>query len=488
MLTDVVSSASAYNAKVRCSRRPVSKKYQPRSKSLPTTLRIIVYASVLVCVYSTSSKIVFGVASILRTQAPESEPRDLSVWNIDPKVFGAFYRKRGGTSVKWGTVEWRRVHDTLVWERRLTETSLGISNRLREYKTCSNQSIVLVSSDGNLIMNDNEVFQREDVSQKLRTKTRRDEVLFPLPHNSLLKVPEKDAHKPTLATLNEKLLSSSKSKLVNSSWIVAHLKDANVPMNHVAVNVGCNDGKTIDPVYELLELGWKALCIEPDPQLAATARSNLEQFAQNAIIHEGFLGVDNIADIFEQHDILYREAGDIDIIKLDIDSFDAYLMDRVLEVTRPKLFQIEYNVRFPPPVSFNTDYPNQYTFKGDYSCRKFGTSLEFLNVIVGKKHGYVPIYGEVNDVWFVDRQYLHVFGQPPNTTDLYRSSTLTEDWIDKLDFFFGRPNLDRAELATVLGDAVQAVKVISNWMLETPDEDVCHPGNEWAFGVTIPDI
>ena len=171
-------------------------------------------------------------------------------------------------------------------------------------------------------------------------------------------------------------------------------------------------------------------------------------------------------------------------------SLVRYLMDRILTVTRPKVFQIEFNVRFPPPVHFNIDFPNSYTFRGDHYCRKFGSSLSFLDKIVAKKHGYVGIYGEVNDVWFIDRKYLHVFGRPPATTaQLYCANTLATDeaWIDDFSFFFGEPNKDRAALASVLGDAKRAVEQITAWMETIPDDARCSSGPHWAFGVTVPD-
>ena len=44
---------------------------------------------------------------------------------------------------------------------------------------------------------------------------------------------------------------------------------------------------------------------------------------------------------------------------------------------------------------------------------QFGTSLEFFDRMVARKHGYVAIYGEVNDVWFVDRQYVNMVMMVP---------------------------------------------------------------------------
>jgi hypothetical protein len=414
-------------------------------------------------------------------------------WVRDPTVFGSLYREPvgGGQRVKWGTTIWAKVEQ--VTSQPATRVTAAFPaervSPLQAFRTKDGSKVVIVSGDGEMILVDGVAYQRQDVP--LATRVHKAKALgLALPVPAILpKVSAADAHRALLAQVNRSggAAFGAKSRLVNSTWIFERMRRAGIPLARYAINVGCNNGVSIDPVYELVQAGWSSLCIEPDRGLARAAKAALAKTPGRVQVHNGRLEVEGIVALFDRYKVPYKEAdGGVDFIKLDIDNIDAYLMDRVLSVARPKLFLVEYNVRFPPPVHFTIDFPNTYTFRGDYHCRKFGTSLEYLDKMVGRKHGYVAIYGEVNDVWFVDRQYLHAFGRPPSTAELYCDGTLHEAWIDAMAFFFAPPNKDRNELALVLGDAAQAAKAISTWMINTPDERRCNPGVEWAFGITVP--
>ena len=99
---------------------------------------------------------------------------------------------------------------------------------------------------------------------------------------------------------------------------------------------------------------------------------------------------------------------------------------------------------------FSIDHPNTYTFAhydgGDYACRKFGVSLDFLDRVVARPNGYVALFTNVNDVWFVANEVVQAFGAPDETAQLYREGTTKASWVDALDFFFGLPNLQRTVL------------------------------------------
>jgi hypothetical protein len=62
-----------------------------------------------------------------------------------------------------------------------------------------------------------------------------------------------------------------------------------------------------------------------------------------------------------------------DVISLDLDGNDIYLVEKLLQSgLRPSLFIVEYNAKFPPPVAFQIAYDPAHTWQGD---DYFGASL-----------------------------------------------------------------------------------------------------------------
>src|SRR5262249_40204502 len=73
----------------------------------------------------------------------------------------------------------------------------------------------------------------------------------------------------------------------------------------------------------------------------------------------------------------------IDLISIDIDGNDIYILEN-LEVINPRVIVIEYNAKFPPPMSIAQKYdPGHCHYGTDY----FGASLAAITKVAGRK-GY----------------------------------------------------------------------------------------------------
>jgi hypothetical protein len=67
------------------------------------------------------------------------------------------------------------------------------------------------------------------------------------------------------------------------------------------------------------------------------------------------------------------DAAGVDVISLDLDGNDIYLVERLLaDGIRPKVFIVEYNGKFPPPVKFQIAYDPEHVWQSD---DYFGASL-----------------------------------------------------------------------------------------------------------------
>lgn len=78
-------------------------------------------------------------------------------------------------------------------------------------------------------------------------------------------------------------------------------------------------------------------------------------------------------------------AMDADVISIDLDGNDIYLVEELLlNGVNPKLFIVEYNAKFPPPIEFRIDYDEDHRWNAD---DYFGASLSSFNTVFSK-NGY----------------------------------------------------------------------------------------------------
>lgn len=102
----------------------------------------------------------------------------------------------------------------------------------------------------------------------------------------------------------------------------------------------------------------------------------------------------------------------LDIISLDLDGNDIYVAEKILENgIKPKLFIVEYNAKFPPPIRWKIDYDEAHHWNGD---DYFGASLSsFDDLFI--KHGYTLICCNFSgaNAFFIRNDLLHHFNDVP---------------------------------------------------------------------------
>ncbi len=111
---------------------------------------------------------------------------------------------------------------------------------------------------------------------------------------------------------------------------------------------------------------------------------------------------------------------DLDVISLDLDGNDIYFARNLLENNfTPKLFIVEYNAKFPPPVNFKIEYDPNHRWKSD---DYFGASLSaFVEMFAefGFKLVCCNAYSGSN-AFFVRQEFMHLFTDVPlDINDIY---------------------------------------------------------------------
>lgn len=148
------------------------------------------------------------------------------------------------------------------------------------------------------------------------------------------------------------------------------------------VEFGVEDGLENNTLKLLLE-GWSGLWLEASPTHVASIETRFRDVieAGRLRIRNAFIDRDNINDLLRTH-----ADGEVDLLSIDIDGNDIYILER-LEAVRPRVVVIEYNGKFPPPMSIAQAYDPQHRWRGtDYG----GASLAAI-AKVAEAVGYVLV-------------------------------------------------------------------------------------------------
>lgn len=184
------------------------------------------------------------------------------------------------------------------------------------------------------------------------------------------------------------------------------------------INVGAQDGKTHDPTYDLLYTqGYEGILFEGFERQKKALYKNLAALPhpERVTVSWGYTS----PNIIIQQLVEGRARKDPDVLKLDIDSFDADLMQTILEHGYdPKIVMVEFNPDVPPPLSWMqlySDHPHNVK-KGRMG--NYGASASAWYEIMTERFGYGLVGMELtneedkclrceHNMWFVSREFLN---------------------------------------------------------------------------------
>lgn len=156
------------------------------------------------------------------------------------------------------------------------------------------------------------------------------------------------------------------------------LKRINSLDNGTFAEFGVGDG-TENNTLILKSLGWRGFWVGGEEMAFEVAQSK-DKFS----FFREWVTAENIVAITKQG-LTNLGSSSLDVISLDFDGNDLYFAEKLLSNGyTPKLFIIEYNAKFIPPVKWSIDYDPQHIWQGD---DYMGASLAIINELF-EKYGY----------------------------------------------------------------------------------------------------
>lgn len=199
------------------------------------------------------------------------------------------------------------------------------------------------------------------------------------------------ARPPTLAAYERRVYSQN-----GEDGILEHIFARIGTTNRFAVEFGVEYGHECLTRRLAFEEDWAGLLLEGAPWWMPRLR---ELYAGTRVTtREAFVTVESILPLLDEASV----PKGPDLLVVDIDGNDYWVLERILTAYRPRVIAVEYNGRFAPPTDWVMPYNPAHTWDGS---AYHGASLQALYRLAGA-HGYALATCESRGVnaFFVRRE------------------------------------------------------------------------------------
>jgi len=159
------------------------------------------------------------------------------------------------------------------------------------------------------------------------------------------------------------------------------------------VDIAAADGLWMSNTFALFNAGYAGLAVEFNPERFAKL-ADWYQFFPAAQLFRCKALPHNIIELLDTAETPEKFG----FLNLDVDSYDHFILARMLTKYRPSLMCIEINERIPYPIKFTVNYHPTHFWQEDHF---FGQSLAQLHELC-----------VLNDYELVDLQYNNAFYIP----------------------------------------------------------------------------
>lgn len=156
-------------------------------------------------------------------------------------------------------------------------------------------------------------------------------------------------------------------------YILKYILDHIGVTNKFFVDLGAWDGTHLSNTKIFRESGWNGLLVDG------------KDFPG---VYKSFITKENIIETLEIHKV----PLDFDLLSIDIDGNDYWILKELLSKYKPRLIISEYNSEHPPEESKTIEYDPEFQFwPCDYYGYTFGAGLK-----LSREFGYTVVYQNSN--------------------------------------------------------------------------------------------
>jgi hypothetical protein len=148
--------------------------------------------------------------------------------------------------------------------------------------------------------------------------------------------------------------------------------------------------------YALYKDGWGGLAVEFDSGKFSSLANSYVGF-QRVKLAKCMVTPLNVVALLSANDT----PKEFDFLNLDIDGYDYFVLEQILEKYRPKLICAEINEKIPPPVKFSVKWNPEYSWNVDHF---YGQSISQLHMLA-TKHQYALVELHYNNAFLIPLEY-----------------------------------------------------------------------------------
>lgn len=145
-------------------------------------------------------------------------------------------------------------------------------------------------------------------------------------------------------------------------------------LNQYYVDIGANDGKWLSNTRVFHDKGWQGLMIDGAHE--------------NELVKKHFVTRENVTLLLRQYEV----PEEFDLLSIDIDGIDFYVLNEILTHFRPRVIISEYNSELDPGRSVTIKYDPAFKFEGNLY---YGYTMR-AGEKLAETHGYKIIHQHTN--------------------------------------------------------------------------------------------
>ncbi len=170
--------------------------------------------------------------------------------------------------------------------------------------------------------------------------------------------------------------------------------------------IGVGNGLQNNTIILLMH-GWRGLWVGAEELRFQTEGSSRLKFLKEWVVPETI--VDTLSRGLAA---LQLQLASLDVMSVDIDSFDYFVVRQMLEHRIfPKVLIVEYNAKFPPPIEFSLAVGETWEVGTDYT----GCSLQsWWNLLTPAGYRLVACNVTGVNAFFVRSDYTELFNDVPS--------------------------------------------------------------------------